>query len=88
MARIYDKFGRPQEHIGYKWGEMEPYLVEENTDTGITYICYDDGVTRAIRKITETTVGNVTTTKIEIGYGAWANRASVTYQPINKALSV
>lgn len=82
-----DKFGRRAGSIGYRNGELEPYLVEENSATGITYICYDDGATRSVRRITEIVSGDVTTTKIEIAYGSWDNRKNLAYQPINQELA-
>ena len=88
MAQIYDKFGRAQERINFKFGEQDPYIVEEDSATGITYICYDDGALRAIRRITEVVAGATTTTTIEVAYGAWADRETLTYQPINQDLSI
>lgn len=88
MSKTLDKYGRYENRAGFRNGDLDPYIVEEDSSTGITYICYGAGTNRAIRRITEVSVGDVTTTTIEIAYGAWANRASLTYQPINQDLSV
>lgn len=58
--------------------EPLPYIVDASTE-GVTYICFDAGAKRAIRRITES--DGVTT--IEWAWGAWANRASLSYVPIN-----
>ena len=81
-----DKFGRRDVSAFFRDGELEPYIVEENSATGVTYICYTDEAMRAIRRVTETVSGDITTTKIEVAFGSWANRGSLTYQPVNRDL--
>ncbi len=85
---ILDKYGRPENSAHFRFGEKEPYTIEENTSTGTTFVCYDNSTNRVVKRIRETTVGTVTTTIVELGYGTWANRATLTYQPINSDLSV
>lgn len=82
MSKIFDNFGRSIHFVSYRRGELEPYIVEE-AGNGVTYICYDDGAKRAVRRITETTANGVTTTVIEVAYGAWADRATLDYHPVN-----
>ena len=41
-----------------------------------------------MKRITEVVSGGATTTTIEHAYGAWADRASLTYYPINEAIPV
>ncbi|MBQ9501783.1 MAG: hypothetical protein IJU70_06480 [Lentisphaeria bacterium] len=79
-----DKYGRKENSLYFRQGELEPYIVEERS--GVTYICYTDEPQRAIRRITETTSEGVTTTVIEIAYGAWADRTTLTYRPVNSEL--
>ena len=47
---------------------------------------YRDEAMRAIRRVTETVSGDIVTTKIEVAFGSWANRGSLTYQPVNRDL--
>lgn len=63
--------------------EPEPYIVDEAT-AGTVYLCYANTANRAIRRIT--TADGVTT--IEWAYGAWADRATLTYKPINEFAEV
>jgi hypothetical protein len=41
-----------------------------------------------VKRITEESTGGATTTTIEHAYGAWEDRASLTYYPINQAIPV
>ncbi|MBR6240698.1 MAG: hypothetical protein IKQ82_04500 [Lentisphaeria bacterium] len=79
---LRDKFGRVFPSAGFKNGELEPYIIEE-AGGGVTYICYTDDDNRAIRRITETEDNGVTTTTVEIAFGAWADRATLDYQCVN-----
>lgn len=63
--------------------DPEPHIVDEAT-AGITYICYANTAKRSIRRIT---VANSVTT-IEWAYGAWADRATLTYEAINEYIEV
>lgn len=83
-----DKYGRERYSKDYMMGDLEPYIIEENSATGITYIRYDDKPLGAIRRITETVVDSTTTTTVEVAYGAWALRGSLTYSPVNSVLDV
>ena len=80
--KVYDKFGRAENSVNFRYGELEPYMIDEASDS-VTYICYTDDAERAIKRITE--IDNITT--IEIGFGAWDDRADLTnYGPINKEI--
>ena len=79
-----DKFGRRESSLYFRMGELEPYIIEERS--GVTYICYDDKPQRAVRRITETSSGGVTTTTVEIAWGSWDDRETLTYQPVNSEL--
>lgn len=85
---ILDKYGRSENSAHFRLGDKEPYIVEEDSAAMVTYLCYDGGASRVIKRITETVSGDITTTTVEIGYGTWANRATLTYRPINADLSV
>ena len=60
----------------------------EDTGTGVKYMCYNDKPQRAIQRITKTKVGTVTTTKIENAFGAWEDRATLEYFPVNDPIIV
>ena len=51
-----------------------------------TYLCYTNDPIRAIRRIHKTQSGGVKTTTVENGVGAWEDRASLTYYPVNEAI--
>ena len=88
-TKFFDRYGNCQGDIPSLPGEIIPYIVED-AGGGITYICYfpDDGSGVAVKRITESSSGGATTTTIEHAYGAWADRASLTYYPINQAIPV
>lgn len=70
--------------------EPKPYMIED-AGGGVTYICYfpdDADGKRAIKRITQVIEGGATTTTVEHAYGAWADRATLTYYPINQAIPV
>ena len=91
MATVYyDRYGGFQGTNPAPPLEKLPYIVEE-AGGGITYICFtpdDANGKRVVKRITEASAGGATTTTIEHGYGVWADRASLTYYPINEAIPV
>ena len=91
MATVYyDRWGGLQGANPAPPIEKLAYIVED-AGGGITYICYtpdDANGKRVIERITKVSSGGVTTTTIEHAYGAWADRASLTYYPINEAIPV
>ena len=87
---FYDRYGNPQGDIPSLPGELLAYVVDQ-AGGGITYVCYfpdDASGKRAIKRITETSSGGSTITTIEHAYGAWNDRATLTYYPINQVIPV
>ena len=85
-----DRWGRNLGEIPTTPGEIVPYIVED-AGGGVTYIRYfaDDADGNClVKRITEESTGGATTTTIEHAYGAWADRATLTYYPINQAIPV
>lgn len=58
---------------------LEPYQIDEAT-AGVTYIRYFSAASGVVKRIT---VANSVTT-IEAAVGAWVDRATLTYLPINE----
>lgn len=86
----YDRYGGYQGTNPAPPAEKLAYIVED-AGGGITYVCYtpdDANGNRVIERITKASSGGATTTTIEHGYGAWADRATLTYYPINQAIPV
>ena len=81
----YDRYGRPAGYISPIEGRVEAYLVS-NSNATTQYICYfetgDDP--RAIRRVVKTS----NQTQICVGWGAWADRESIDYYPINSVFTV
>lgn len=72
-----DIYGRPRN--AFYWGQpAQAYMIDE-ADENTTYICFYDTAERMIHRIKKD--GTVTT--IERAWGAWENRASLSYIPIN-----
>jgi len=59
------------------------YLIDDQ-GSGVVYKCWHAHAKRVIWR--ETTTAGVTT--LEFGYGAWDDRANLTYAPINGGLNV
>ena len=91
MATVYyDRWGGYQGENPAPPTEKLAYIVEEEGG-GITYICFapdDANGNRVVKRISVVSDGGATTTTIEHGYGAWADRATLTYYPINEAIPV
>ena len=81
----YDRYGRPAGYINPIEGEVEAYLVDK-ADASTQYICYyETGDTpRAIRRIVKAS-GQ---TQICVGWGAWADRTTISYYPVNSVFTV
>ena len=77
-----DQSGFESTSVDFHRRKLSPYRVAENGS--VTYLCFDDGVLRPIHRITKST----TETVIEWAYGAWTDRESLTYVPINQTLEV
>lgn len=86
----YDRWGGYQGTNPAPPTEKLAYIVED-AGGGIKYICFtpdDENGKRVVERITEASSGGTTTTTIEHAYGAWADRATLTYYPINEAIPV
>ena len=77
-----DQYGFEATSVDFHRRKLQPYRVAEAGD--ITYLCFDNGDLRPIHRITKTD----TETVIEWAYGAWADRVSLNYVPINQTLEV
>ena len=82
MATNINKYGYPLVKYpvpdeAWHWFEQF-YLIDAKT-AGTKYMCFNDTPKRVIWR--ETVADNVTT--LEFAWGAWNNRASLTYYPIN-----
>ena len=77
-TRIYDNFGRPQGSVDFRGRDPLPYEVDKAEDA--TYICFFDTALRAVHRVKDG--------KLEVAYGAWADRATLTYQPANQFFTV
>ena len=84
MATIrLDRFGRPAGTYNSINAEVEPYMVDK-ASANVTYIRYFDTDPCAVRRVT--TEGSVTT--IEVAYGSWSDRATLTYYPVNHVFEI
>jgi len=81
----YDRYGRAAGYSNPIEGAPEPYVIDQATLT-TQYICYyeTDSAPRAIRRVV-TVAGD---TQVCVGWGAWANRASINYYPVNSVFTV
>lgn len=78
---IVDCFGRRAGSADFRNPvEPLPYLYDAGGENGPAYVCFDEAPTRAIHRIT---TGSDGLKKVEFAYGAWADRATLTYQPVN-----
>lgn len=77
-----DQYGFEATSVDFHKRKLQPYRVAETGD--ITYLCFGDGDLRPIHRITKT--GSETV--IEWAYGAWADRATLSYLPINQTRDV
>lgn len=81
----YDRYGRPAGYLNPINNEVDPYLVDKSSAT-VTYVCFYETGTgpRAIHRIVK--VGTVS--QVTVAWGAWSDRASLTYYPVNTYLEV
>ena len=78
----YDKYGRPAGYINPIEGKVEAYLIAQASST-TQYMCYYEtgNQPRAIRRIMVDETGSLQ--QIAVGWGAWENRESIDYYPVN-----
>ena len=62
--------------------KLQPYRIAESGTA--TYLCFDDGDKRPIHRITKTDAETV----VEWAYGAWTDRETLNYVPINQTLEI
>ena len=77
-----DCYGFDATSVFFQRRRLQPHRIVESGD--VTYICYDDGDSRPIHRITK----NGSETVVEWAYGSWNERESLNYIPINKTREV
>ncbi len=77
-SKIIDHFGRRQNSVDFRGPDPLPYVIDDQGD--VTYVCFFDSPKRAIHRIKDG--------KVEVAYGAWADRATLTYGPVNELITV
>ena len=86
----YDRYGRSMGSVPSLPGKIVPYISEQ-AGGGITYNRFfpdDSNGKCAIQRVTEESSGGTKTQTFEHTYGAWDDRATLTYYPINQAIPV
>ena len=83
----YDRYGRAAGYISPIEGAPEAYLIDQS-NSAVTYVCYYETGSgpRAIRRIEKDTATGVT--RISVGWGAWDDRATIDYYPVNSVFTV
>ena len=87
---FYDRYGNLQGEIPSLPGKIVPYITEQ-AGGGVTYMRFfpDDADGKcAIQRVTEISSDGVKTQTFEHTYGAWDDRETLTYYPINQAIPV
>ena len=77
-----DQYGFTATSVFFQRKRLQPYRVAVAGD--VTYICYDDDEIRPIHRITKTEDETI----FEWAYGAWDQRESLAYIPINQTREV
>lgn len=83
MKKLFsvDNYGRDIQSPDYG-KEIDPYEVDAPTgDTGVTYMRYLNRDVTAIHRVTVTESDGRSNIKLEIGFGAWADRENLDYYP-------
>ena len=83
----YDRYGRATGYISPIEGAPEAYMIDQS-NSNVTYVCYYEtgDAPRAIRRIEKDTATGVT--RITIGWGAWNDRTTIDYYPVNSVFTV
>ena len=86
----YDVFGRSEFSSQYRLGTPDVYEQDmpSDGDDGVYYMRFFNTAVCAIHRLTITTANGRTVIKKEVAYGAWADRATLTYREINAQLEV
>ena len=77
-----DCYGFDATSVFFQRKKLQPYRVAEAGN--VTYICYDDGDTRPIHRITK----DEGETVVEWAYGRWDQREQLDYIPVSKTREV
>jgi hypothetical protein len=91
MARSINKYGWPLVRgttPDEAWHYYEQFYEVEDAGGGVTYKRLEGTNPCVIWRETVTSSGNTTNTKLEFSWGDWADRANLTYVPINGSLNV
>ena len=86
MAKvIYDQYGRRPDYPHYGDNSNPPaaHIIDEST-AGTTYLCFFNTENRVVHRVT--VADGITT--VERAYGAWEDRATLDYVPINDFIEV
>lgn len=82
---VYDKYGRIPSQYDYEdETELSYFTVDDSTTANTRYFCFFNAATRMINRVTKTETGYI----YEHAYGAWADRVSLTYTPINDPIAI
>ena len=85
----YDRYGRAAGYINPIEAKVEPFEINTVSST-LQYIRYfapsNAAGMQAIRRIMQDVTGSVQ--QIAVGWGAWANRESINYYPVNSVFIV
>ena len=77
-----DCYGFEATSVFFQRKRLQPHRVIADGD--VTYLCFDDAPERCVHRIFQANGETV----IEWAFGAWENRTSLAYIPINKTLEV
>lgn len=77
-----DQYGFEAVSIYFQRRQLQPYRIAEDGD--VTYICFSDEAVRPIHRVTKSNGETV----VEWAYGAWADRATLDYIPINQTRNI
>lgn len=81
--KTIDEYGFSKTSVDFQCRKLTAYQIVE--DGSYTYITFGDYEVGPIHRIDKSVAG---TTKIEWTYGAVADRASLTYIPINDTMNI
>ena len=81
-----DVWGHSELDAGFETKPAIPYQVETpaSDDTGITYTRYLNRAVTCIHRTTVSNSGGRQTIVSDVAYGAWADRATLTYEAPEK----
>lgn len=77
-----DQYGFEAASMFFQRRQLQPYRIAEDGEA--TYICFADTPERCIHRVTQTDGETV----IEWAFGAWSERSSLDYIPINQTRNV